>query len=84
MAGATFATHLDDARVLKDVEVAGSGRPGVGEATREVAGGELGSEVGEREDELTARGMGERGEDGVDVVEAARGRFVAWTRMTST
>jgi hypothetical protein len=69
VAGATFATDLDDASALESVEVARGGGPAVGEAAGEVAGGQLGTVVAQEEDELPAGGVGERAEDGVDLVE---------------
>jgi hypothetical protein len=67
--GASFAANFDDACALEDVEVAGDGRPGVREAVSEVARGELGAEMSEQHDDVTACGVGEGVEDSLELLE---------------
>lgn len=77
VAGASFAADGDDARALKDVEVAGGSWPAVGKAAGEIAGGKLGPEVAQEEDELPAGGVGEGAEDVVELVEVGRVVFIS-------
>jgi hypothetical protein len=69
VAGATFAADLDHTGMEQDIQVACGGWPTVREAAGEIAGGELGTELAEEQDELAPGGVGEGCENGVDFVE---------------
>ena len=74
VAGASFAADLNHTRAVQDVQVTRGGRPAVGEAASEIAGGEFGAAIAEKQYELAARGVSEGAEDGVDLSEVGRTR----------
>jgi hypothetical protein len=69
---ASFAVDLDEPRHLQDLEVARRRGPAVLKACCEVAGGELAAEMTEKEQHVASRGMGQGGEDDVEVLEGGR------------
>jgi len=69
LARAPFATHLDEAGFLEQLEVPGGRRPRVLEPGREVARRELAAALGQEDEDVAARLVGEREKDRVDVAQ---------------
>jgi hypothetical protein len=74
---ASHGRHGDQPGVEQHAKVSGRGGPGVGEAGRELTGGEAAVAGVEHLQDVAASGVGQGAEHGVDVREVAKafGRF---------
>src|SRR5262245_51072570 len=63
---ATFASDRDDLGLLEHAEVTGRRRPAVTEAGSQIPGRQLGSEVGEEENDVATCLVGQSAEDALD------------------